>query len=389
MKNKKHPLASFLIGFIGICSTLSQFSDINAVGFDCIQGDFNSDGKVTIADAVFLMRYITEDPTLEIPTQTAFDPDLNSDGLLSILDVQFFLRNHFDQTIVTEPPQTDNTSETTTLTTTTNLPVESDYLLNLRTLPSYQQMPYVTINQNQPYFTVASNETTAFEYYSPLDDLGRCGYCEACIGLELMPTEKRGSIGMIKPSGWQLARYDDIVDGNYLFNRCHLIGFQLTGENANVCNLITGTRYLNVKGMLPFENQTADYIKSTGNHVRYRVTPYFENQNLVATGVLMEASSVEDFGTGLLFNVFCYNVQPQIYIDYATGENRLIDTKDQKNEDTSDLIADYVANKNTKKFHYPSCSSVADIKEKNRWDYSGSRDNLIALGYTPCQRCNP
>ena len=389
MKNKKHPLASFLIGFIGICSILSQFSDINAIGFDCIQGDFNSDGKVSIADAVFLMRYIAEDSTLEIPTQTAFDPDLNTDGLLSILDVQFFLRHHFDQTIVTKPPQTDNTSETTTLTTTTNLPIESDYLLNLRTLPPYQQMPYVTVNQNLPYFSAASNETTAFEYYSPLDDLGRCGYCEACIGQELMPTEKRGSIGMVKPSGWQLVRYDGIVDGNYLFNRCHLIGYQLTGENANVCNLITGTRYLNVTGMLPFENQTADYIKSTGNHVRYRVTPYFENQNLVATGVLMEAQSVEDSGSGLQFNVFCYNVQPQIFIDYATGANHLIDTADQKNEDTTNLISDYVVNKNTKKFHYPSCSSVADIKVTNRWDYSGTRDSLIEQGYTPCQRCNP
>ncbi len=388
MKAKFRNAAVLTIGFMSFCS-ISSNSTLFACGDEAIIGDLNADGKVSIADAVFLMRYITEDSTLEIPTQIDFDPDLNDDGLLTLLDVQFFLRHHFDQTIVTEPPKTDNISETTTLTTTTALPFESDYHLNLRTLPVYQQMPYVTINQNQPYFKIASNETTAFEYYSPLDDLGRCGYCEACIGRELMPTEKRGSIGMIKPSGWQLARYDDIVDGNYLFNRCHLIGFQLTGENANVCNLITGTRYLNVTGMLPFENQTADYIKSTGNHVRYRVTPYFENQNLVATGVLMEASSVEDFGTGLLFNVFCYNVQPQIYIDYATGENRLIDTKDQKNEDTSDLIADYVANKNTKKFHYPSCSSAADIKEKNRWDYSGSRDDLIALGYTPCQRCNP
>lgn len=388
MKAKFRYAAVLIIGLMCFFN-LSSNNTLFAYGDEASIGDFNADGIINISDAVFLMRYITEDSTLEIPTQTGFDPDLDDDGILTILDVQFFLRHHFDQTIVTEPPKTDNISETTTLTTTTALPVESDYLLHLRTLPAYDQLPYITVNQNRPYYSVNATETTAFEFYSPLDDLGRCGYCEACIGQELMPTEKRESIGMVKPSGWQLARYDGIVDGNYLFNRCHLIGFQLTGENANVCNLITGTRYLNVTGMLPFENMTADYIKSTGNHVRYRVTPYFDNQNLVATGVLMEASSVEDSGLGLQFNVFCYNVQPRIFIDYTNGDNYLLDASNQEPTEPSNVIANYVVNKNTKKFHDPSCSSVADMKEKNRWDYSGSRESLIEQGYTPCQRCNP
>ena len=193
----------------------------------------------------------------------------------------------------------------------------------LADVPAYAGMPYAVINNNEPLFEGDDLEFhEAYEFYSELDELGRCGYAIACVGKELMPTEPRESISHVKPSGWVQAEYD-IVDGKSLYNRCHLIGFQLTGENANKQNLITGTRYMNVEGMLPFENMIADYIKETGNHVIYRVTPIYEGDNLVATGVLLEARSLEDFGEELYFHVFVYNVQPGIIIDYATGESRL------------------------------------------------------------------
>ena len=185
----------------------------------------------------------------------------------------------------------------------------------------YTGSPYTTINNNEPFFNTDDFTTVSYEFYSELDDLERCGYTMACIGQDIMPTEDRGNIGSVKPTGWQTIKYD-CVDGKYLYNRCHLIGFQLTGENANKQNLITGTRYLNVDGMLPFENMVADYVKETGNHVIYRVTPVYEGDNLVASGVLMEAQSVEDDGEGILFNVYCYNVQPGVIIDYATGTSR-------------------------------------------------------------------
>lgn len=192
----------------------------------------------------------------------------------------------------------------------------------LEDLPEYSGEPYVVLNENVPDFPAEDETTNSFERYSPLDDLGRCGTAYANIGTDLMPTEERGSIGQVKPSGWQTVKYD-CVDGKYLYNRCHLIGYQLSGENANEENLITGTRYLNVEGMLPFENPVADYVEETGNHVRYQVTPIFQGVELVARGVQMEAMSVEDDGAGVCFNVFVYNVQPGITIDYATGESSL------------------------------------------------------------------
>lgn len=193
---------------------------------------------------------------------------------------------------------------------------------SLDSIPDYSGSPYVTVNDNQPYFSEADLTTTSFESYSELDGLGRCGVAYACVSTDTMPTEERGSIGQIKPTGWHTVKYN-CVDGKYLYNRCHLIGYQLTAENANEKNLITGTRYLNVDGMLPFENMVADYIKETDNHVLYRVTPIFDGDNLVASGVLMEAESVEDKGDGICFCVFCYNVQPGVTIDYATGESTL------------------------------------------------------------------
>lgn len=193
---------------------------------------------------------------------------------------------------------------------------------SMENIPPYDGMPYVVLNDNQPSFTEEDMTDVSYEFYSDLDELGRCGVTEACIGRDLMPTEKRGDISSVKPTGWVQNQYD-FVDGKSLWNRCHLIGFQLAGENANECNLITGTRYLNVEGMLPFENLVADYVKETDNHVLYRVTPAFQGTELVARGVQMEAYSVEDSGDGVCFNVFCYNVQPGVEIDYATGDNCL------------------------------------------------------------------
>lgn len=187
-------------------------------------------------------------------------------------------------------------------------------------IPSFEGKPYVTIDGNVPEFSEEELSCEA-ETYSQLDQLGRCGAAFAVVTKETMPTEERGEIGMVKPTGWHTVRYDDLVDGKYLYNRCHLIGYQLTGENANERNLITGTRYMNVEGMLPFENEVADYVERTGGSVAYRVTPIFADDDLVARGVQMEAMSVEDGGEAVRFNVFCFNVQPGIEIDYASGES--------------------------------------------------------------------
>ena len=206
-----------------------------------------------------------------------------------------------------------------TLTPSNN---DTSTVFSLEDIPAYSGTPYVEINGNQPTFTDDELTTEAFETYSDLDDLGRCGVTFACVGQEIMPTESRGNISSVKPTGWVQNQYD-FVDGKSLYNRCHLIGFQLTGENANKNNLITGTRYMNVDGMLPFENMVDDYVDETNNHVLYRVTPIYDGTDLVAQGVQMEAYSVEDSGDGVCFNVFCYNVQPGVEIDYATGENWL------------------------------------------------------------------
>ncbi len=265
---------------------------------------------------------------------------------------------------------------------------------------------YSIAADNIPAFTEEEKRRTDyFEYYSELDSLGRCGIAFANICEESMPTEERGSIGMIKPSGWHTVKYNDLIDGNYLYNRCHLIGYQLAGENANEKNLITGTRYLNVIGMLPFENMVADYVESTGNHVLYRVTPIFEGNNLVATEVQMEAWSVEDQGKGVCFNVLCHNIQPGIVIDYSTGDSyedtsyvadeeqpsaveNYDDNKENIDINTEEGVqADYVLNKNTHKIHLPSCSSVSDMKEKNKKYFTGTIEELMNSGYSPCQRC--
>lgn len=252
-------------------------------------------------------------------------------------------------------------------------------------IPAFSGTPYVVINDNQPAFKQEDITTQAYEFYSELDGLNRCGYVMACVGKELMPTEERGSIGQIKPTGWQTAKYD-FVDGKYLYNRCHLIGFQLTGENANERNLITGTRYLNVEGMLPFENMIADYIKETGNHVLYRVTPVFHGDEQLARGVQMEALSVEDNGAGICFHVYAYNNQPGVTIDYATGESS---ASQQATEATVAQTQQYILNTNTKKFHCADCAQGQGITAQNRKNYTGLRQALLDDGYAPAGCCEP
>lgn len=267
------------------------------------------------------------------------------------------------------------------------------------TSPSaYTGSPYVVVNDNVPEFSESDQTTTSFETYGALDALGRCTTAYANIGQDLMPTEKRGDISKVKPTGWHSVRYD-CVEGKSLYNRCHLIGYQLTAENANERNLITGTRYLNTEGMLPFENMVADYIQETDNHVLYRVTPVYDGDNLVADGVQMEALSVEDDGEGIMYNVYCYNVQPDVGIDYATGESWLESTESQSGEsdqketkpvkqDTTSLTQ-YVLNTSTMKFHKPDCSGVERMSKENRRSVKAERQSLIDQGYTPCGQCEP
>ena len=269
----------------------------------------------------------------------------------------------------------------------TNSPAETT-VIQPGSIPAFAGEPYVELNGNQPAFTPQERTTSAFESYSALDAKGRCGIAYACIGKELMPTEPRGSIGQVKPTGWHTVKYD-CVDGKYLYNRCHLIGYQLSGENANDRNLITGTRYLNVEGMLPFENMVADYVKETNNHVLYRVTPVYDGANLLVSGVQIEALSVEDMGEAISFNVFCYNVQPGIGIDYATGKSWLAPDTDKPETTAPTNESTYVLNTNTMKFHKPDCTSARQMKPENKAEYHGAREALIAKGYAPCGMCKP
>lgn len=282
--------------------------------------------------------------------------------------------------------------------------------------PQYTGEPVVIINNNIPLFTEEDFKTINTVIYSDLDDLGRCGSAIALIGPETVPSEPRGQIGDIKPSGWHTVRYDDRIEDRYLYNRCHLIGYQLAGENAEPRNLITGTRYLNISSMLPFENAIWGFVTGTGNHVLYRVTPVFEGDNLVASGVVLEACSVEDSGDGIQFFVYLFNIQPGVIIDYRTGDSYadseydvptdesdalllLIPDQDLESDvpdrsiepehDTDDAEITYVLNTNSMRFHDPSCPSIADIKQKNLSYSTDTRDVLIELGYTPCGRCNP
>jgi len=278
--------------------------------------------------------------------------------------------------------------------------------VKLSNIPAYSGSAFVYVNNNQPNFSANELTTVAYESYSSLDSLNRCGVAIASCGTEIMPkeNEKRGSISNVYPSGWEQAKYDGI-SGGYLWNRCHLIGWQLSAENANRKNLITGTRYMNINGMLTFENMVADYIKETDNHVAYRVTPIFDGNNLVCSGVQMEAYSIEDNGDGICFNVYCYNVQPGININYATGESSSTSNSNnssttqpssssqqptiEEDNNTDSSSAKYILNTNTKKFHYPSCGSAGRIAAKNYGESNESREQLIAQGYSPCGNCDP
>lgn len=298
-------------------------------------------------------------------------------------------------------------------------------IIDLEDIPDYTKYAYVEINGGEPFFAMKEITDSAFESYSPLDALGRCGVAFACIGIEIMPTEERGDIASITPTGWEWCglsnnnTYDfGDSENNYVYNRCHLIGFQLAGENDNEKNLITGTRYMNIEGMLPFENMVADYVEKTENHVMYRVTPIFNGLDYVARGVLMEAYSVEDNGRGVCFCIYAYNVQPGVTIDYFTGVNVANgepmpdinfdddnreeiangdkEHENDEGEDSSDEedkpsgeICDYVLNTNSKKFHYPNKSCSNRISDENKELFTGTREELIDIGYSACGICKP
>ena len=274
--------------------------------------------------------------------------------------------------------------------------------LKLKDIPKYKvvKAPYVKVNGNKPTFTKKEIKKKSYQKFSKLDSLGRCGVAIASIGRDIMPKSKRTSISSVYPSGWHTYRYASVA-GRYLYNRCHLIGHQLTGQNANAKNLITGTRYLNVDGMLPFEDEVADCVKYSNKHVMYRVTPLYKGKNLVASGVQMEAYSVEDKGKSCSFNVYCYNVQPGIMINYKTGTSKgsgkisggkTSNGKKYKKKYSNKKVkksGKYVISKNTRKFHYASCTYVKRIKNSNRQYFNGSRKTLINQGYSPCKSCRP
>ena len=289
---------------------------------------------------------------------------------------------------------------------TTYAETESKSSVDIKSIPEYSGTPYVVINNGKPSFSEKDKERV--EEYSELDKYGRCGTAFANVSKELMPTKPRESIREVRPSGWHTVKYEKIIEDRYLYNRCHLIAYKLAGENANEKNLITGTRYFNVEGMLPFEDKVADYVKTTGNHVLYRVRPIFKGSDLVARGVQMEAESVEDSGKGISFNVYCYNVQPGIRINYKDGssqpESEVVANKnkqskkknDRKSKKSKKVVADngvkvgvhYIANTNTKKFHLSTCRSVKLMKAKNMYK-SDNRKELIDSGYVPCKICRP
>ncbi len=313
----------------------------------------------------------------------------------------------------TTEKETTVTQKTTTVKettpTTTTVVTEQDKI-TLSDIPKYSGEAYVEINNNVPTFKDSELTTESYEKYGDLDYLGRCSTAIACIGQDIMPATKRGAIGMVKPTGWHTVKYE-CISGKYLYNRCHLIAYELTAENANEKNLITGTRYMNIEGMLPFENMVTDYVKETGNHVMYRVTPVFKGDNLVASGVHMEGKSVEDNGDDISFNIYCYNVQPQIKIDYSTGDSKdeckdANTSKKQSNKKSTtskvsntnpaqnnysynnDTSATYIINVNTGKFHLSSCKYVLKMNGSNKVE-SNNRDEIIAQGYTPCKYCSP
>lgn len=291
--------------------------------------------------------------------------------------------------------------------------------IDISSVPDYSGTDYIVLNGNLPDFYVWQITKRPYIRFSQLDELGRTGAGMACLGMETLPTTSRSVIGDIRPSGWHTVRYDDLIEDHYLFNRCHVIAHMLSGDSDTPENLFTGTRYLNSSSMLQFEIKVGDYIEDTGNHVIYRVTPVYPDEDLVATGVQIEAWSVEDNGAGICFNVFVYNIQPGILIDYLTGESERDPNYDSSNDSTLHLFAtgagenavsdrsrseefifesdsqenstsvSFILNLNTQKFHLPTCSSVLETSPRNRQAFFGTRDEAIAAGYQPCGRCHP
>ena len=273
-------------------------------------------GTFSVRQQYYVLYYLTRQGFIEEDYEafkSIFCKTKVNDELVPLLPAE---DDEAEETAVQEEKDSDNQNLSGSKVRTPGR--EEDIGFSLKDIPEYDHSPYVEVNEGIPFFTEDDMTTETFQDYAPFDDLGRCGRAMACLGRETMPDKPRGSIGMIRPSGWRISRYKDI-DGTYLYNRCHLIGYQLSGQNANELNLITGTRYMNMTGMEPFESRTAGYIETTGHHVLYRVTPVFDGDDLVARGVLMEAKSVED--QDLQFCVFCYNVQPGIIIDYSDGSS--------------------------------------------------------------------
>ena len=373
-----------------------------------LYGDVNGDGLVTAVDAsIILTEYAAVSAGAEhsFTQAQAIAADVNKDGAANAVDASVILSYYAFCSVNEVKISVELFAEQDKDAPDRISALIQPQIVDLSSIPSFTDSPYAVLNNNIPAFDPSDYDGMPFESYSYLDDLGRCGVCSAAVCTETMPTEKRGEIGMVKPSGWHLDKYD-FVDGKYLYNRCHLLGYQLTGENANPNNLITGTRYLNTKGMLPFEEQVASYVKKTDNHVLYRVTPVFSGDEPVCRGVAMEGWSVEDSGASLCFNVFCYNVQPGVIIDYATGDNHADESYTVTAETTviSTTVSttvttaaatviqsqyDYVANSNSKIFHRPECPSVEKMSEKNKQYFTGSREELIADGYKPCSNCEP
>lgn len=260
------------------------------------------------------------------------------------------------------------------------------YSKSIEELQPYSGQPYTIVQENEPNFTEDEIVDESFKYFSPLDLLGRCGPAFSCVGRDLLANQERESISSIYPTGWQSVQYD-CVEGKNLYNRCHLLAHSLSQENANEKNLITGTRYLNTEGMLPFEMDILDYVRESGHHVMYRVTPIFEGNNLVASGVEMEAYSVEDEGKGIKFHIYCYNVQPGVKIDYATGDSWLIDEKEKSTSTDHESKEEYIINIRNKKFHRPNCNSINEMADHNKKEVYETYDTLIEEGYSPCKNC--
>jgi DNA-entry nuclease len=402
-------------------------------------GDINDDGVINGKDLTRLKRYLAGD---EVVVNEITSLDANGDGTCNTKDLTRLMKYLSGTAELAEiPTNTETETETDEVTVTYILNTSSKKVhqptcgsvktisaanyqeyggtleellaqgystcgkcftaVETPVIPPYAGEPYVLLNDNIPVFSEDELTTVAYESYGALDELGRCGAAVATCGIEIMPAEgeERGSISHISPTGWVQAQYD-CVSGKYLYNRAHLIGWQLSAENANRQNLITGTRYLNTSGMLPFENMVADYILETGNHVAYRVTPIFEGGNLLCSGVQMEAYSIEDGGEGICFNVYCYNVQPGVVIDYATGESYLEDggfteteteteteTMTESETEAAEREGTYVLNTATKKIHDPTCSYAASITEANCQTYTGYLSDLTEQGYVTCGRC--